>query len=162
MVFCRNVVSWENTYNTVHKLEFFVRFMLVLLLLLLLSNMLVRVFHQHRNPFNFISNIFFSYFECGWHYKRNMSARLFEIKLNHEINWSWNIKNWFPLIFNSWFSTRQFVNISIGEAYENQKHIAISGIFPTSWKTFGEVRYTELSFVCFNCNIYPALSLLHF
>ena len=41
--------------------------------------------------------IFFSYFECGWNYERNLSTRLFEIKLNHEINLSWNIKKFFSI-----------------------------------------------------------------
>ena len=61
---------------------------------LLLANIIVGVFYRHTKPFNFVSNMFFSYFACGWKYERNFSARLFVTKLNHEINWSWHYKNY--------------------------------------------------------------------
>ena len=53
---------------------------------LLLANIILGVFYQYRNPFNFVSNI--CCFACGRNHERNLTARLFKMKLNHEINWS--------------------------------------------------------------------------
>ena len=50
------------------------------------------IFYRHRNPFNFVSNIFFfHYLACGYNSGGNLSA-LFEMKLNQKIISSWNKK----------------------------------------------------------------------
>ena len=142
-----------------------------------LANIIVVVFYQCRNPFNFVLNIFYRYSACGWNYERNLSA-LFKIKLNHEITWSWSHEILvFVMFFETYlhleqllikkYITKNYLKISIG-GY--QKHnwyivlfqeryctsgillrtyfrkyslIAISGVSPNSWKTFGKVRETE-------------------
>ena len=76
-----------------------------------MANITVGVFYQHSNPFNFVSNIFYSYFACGWINEKNLST-LFEMKLNHEINWSWNQKTLISNLVYSWFkikSTRRMI-----------------------------------------------------
>ena len=56
------------------------------------------IFYQHINTLIFVSNIFFPLL-CMW--IENMSAT-FQMKLNHEITWSWNqkklISRWSDLV----------------------------------------------------------------
>ena len=109
----------------------------MLVLLLLLANIVVRVFHQHRNPFNFISNMFLVTLHVGGITKETCPPA--SLKSNTK-PWNKLILEYKKINFKIYLTrgsiSRQLVKISTG-GY--QKHIAISGIFPTSWKTFGKV-----------------------